>query len=31
VTDMLKTNECLDCFTEAYLEEFGIKNKGNKS
>ena len=31
VTDMLKTNECLDCFTEAYLEEFGIRNKGNRS
>lgn len=26
VTDMLKSNECLECFTEDYLEKFGIKN-----
>ena len=31
VTDMLKSNDCVDCFTENYLEEFGIRNKGNKS
>ena len=25
VTDMLRSNECLDCFTEDYLEQFNIK------
>jgi len=25
VTDMLRSNECLDCFTEDYLKEYGIK------
>jgi len=24
VEDMLKSNECLDCFTEDYLKEYGI-------
>ena len=24
VTDMLASNECLDCFTEDYLKEYGI-------
>lgn len=27
VTDMLRSNECLDCFTEDYLKQFNIKNK----
>ena len=25
VTDMLRSNECLDCFTKDHLENFGIK------
>jgi len=25
VTDMLRSNECLDCFTEDYLNQFNIK------
>jgi|9_EtaG_2_1085328.scaffolds.fasta_scaffold186885_1 hypothetical protein len=25
VTDMLRSNDCVDCFTENYLEEFGIR------
>tara|TARA_R110000782_G_C14496032_1_gene377948 strand:- start:303 stop:485 length:183 start_codon:yes stop_codon:yes gene_type:complete len=25
VTDMLRSNECLDCFSTDYLNEFGIK------
>ena len=25
VTDMLTSNECLECFTEDYLKEYGIK------
>ena len=25
VTDMLRSNECLDCFTEDYLKQFNIK------
>ena len=28
VTDMLRSNECLDCFTEDYLKEYGINKNG---